>query len=82
MASLCPRRVIACQYCEEDIPLDSKADHEKNCHKKPVSCTYCNNQSLLQGDLKMHLEKCALKPRNCKLIPLGCKFSVFISNIS
>ena len=76
MANDCPCRVISCEYCEEDIVLSAKAEHEDVCLKKPVVCNYCKNKSLLRGDLKEHLEKCELRPRNCRLIPLGCKFSV------
>lgn len=76
MATECPRRVIACDYCEEDIVLESKAEHEASCPRKPVVCNYCKVKGLLRGELKEHLERCELKPRNCKLIPLGCKFSV------
>ena len=76
MATECPRRVIACDHCEEDIVLESKAEHEAVCPRKPVVCAYCKNKGLLRGELKEHLERCELKPRNCRLIPLGCKFSV------
>lgn len=76
MATECPRRVIACDYCEEDIVLESKAEHEASCPRKPVVCNYCKVKGLLRGELKEHLERCELKPRNCRLIPLGCKFSV------
>ncbi|KAH9401295.1 TNF receptor-associated factor 4 [Tyrophagus putrescentiae] len=75
MATECPRRVIACDHCEEDIVLESKAEHEAVCPRKPVVCAYCKNKGLLRGELKEHLERCELKPRNCRLIPLGCKFS-------
>ncbi|KAJ6219402.1 hypothetical protein RDWZM_005214 [Blomia tropicalis] len=75
MATECPRRVISCNYCEEDIVLESKNEHENVCPKKPVICNYCKNKTLLRGELKEHLERCDLKPRNCRLIPLGCKFS-------
>lgn len=76
MANLCPRRVVSCQHCDEDIPLDNRNDHEKSCPKRPVTCIYCNNNSLVQNEMKMHLEKCPMKPRNCKLEVLGCNFSV------
>ena len=75
MASECPRRVTSCDYCEEDIVLESKSEHEGVCPKKPVICSYCKISGLLRGQLREHLEKCELKPRNCRLIPLGCKFS-------
>ena len=78
MASLCPRRVVACQYCEEEIALDTKEDHEQSCPKRPVSCMYCHKQTLMQKDLKSHLEKCSHKPENCKLSPLGCNYSVWM----
>ena len=80
MATECPRRVIACDHCEEDIVLESKAEHEAVCPRKPVVCAYCKNKGLLRGELKEHLERCELKPRNCRLIPLGCKFSVSLKN--
>lgn len=76
MATECPRRVTSCEYCDEDIVLESKPEHEGICPKKPVFCSYCKSKSLLREQLKEHLEKCELKPRNCRLIPLGCKFSV------
>lgn len=76
MDTECPRRVIACEHCEEDIVLELRNDHENHCPKKPVVCNYCKNKSLLRGDLKEHLERCELKPRNCRLVPFGCKFSV------
>lgn len=72
----CPRRVISCEHCEEDIVLEAKIEHENNCPKKPVVCNYCKNKSLLKYQLRDHLDKCELKPRNCRLVPLGCKFSV------
>src|SRR5699024_2037656 len=38
MATECPRRVISCDYCDEDIVLESKVEHESVCPKKPVIC--------------------------------------------
>ncbi|CAG2171733.1 unnamed protein product [Oppiella nova] len=74
MASLCRRRIIGCQYCEEDIAWDTREEHEKSCPKRPVSCMYCHKQTIIQKDLKSHLENCSLKPTNCRLKPLGCKY--------
>ena len=76
MASLCRRRIIICQYCEDDIPLDIKEEHEKGCPKRPVSCMYCHKQTLFQMDLKTHLENCSQKPKDCRFKAMGCKFWV------
>ncbi|XP_074600702.1 TNF receptor-associated factor 6-like [Brevipalpus obovatus] len=73
MASECPRRITNCQYCDEDIVIGEKKDHESNCIKRPVLCTYCKRKTLFI-DLRKHFEVCPIKPRNCRLTVIGCDF--------
>ncbi|CAG2104050.1 unnamed protein product [Medioppia subpectinata] len=74
MASLCRRRIALCQYCEEEIAWETKEEHENSCPKRPVSCMYCHKHTIIQKELKFHLDNCPLKPTNCRLRPLGCKY--------
>lgn len=75
MSSECPRRTANCQFCGDDIPLKDRKDHENNCIKRPVICTYCKRKTLFM-DLRKHFEICPIKPRNCRLSIIGCEFVV------
>ncbi|XP_054164621.1 TNF receptor-associated factor 4-like [Oppia nitens] len=81
MAKMCPRRIVQCKYCDEDISFNAREEHESCCPEKPVSCHYCHKQTIQQKDLKSHMENCPLKPTNCKLKQLGCKFTGLKSEV-
>ena len=71
LRSVCPKRIVKCQYCQKEMTYDSTSVHELSCPEYLVACPRrCDLGSRLKRkDLEHHAEiECPLEPDRCK----GC----------
>lgn len=54
-ATQCGKRVVACQYCELELPHCDIADHEHYCGARTERCTDCGELVMLKYN-KLHLD--------------------------
>ncbi|KAL1433521.1 hypothetical protein MTO96_012360 [Rhipicephalus appendiculatus] len=40
----CPRRLVECTFCENDVVACEKLKHEANCDQRPGTCKYCDKR--------------------------------------
>ena len=70
----CPKRIVSCLFCQEQIRYDVTDAHFQECPIYPVECPrHCEfGRTLLRKDLDFHRENCPLEPVVCS----ACKIEV------
>ncbi|KAG8198457.1 hypothetical protein JTE90_022192 [Oedothorax gibbosus] len=69
----CDRRLVSCDYCQEDVVFKDMDDHNGVCGKRPVTCPHCKAE-VKREQLTNHEVSCPMKPRSCPLVESGCSF--------
>lgn len=69
----CPKRVLDCVFCGEDMEADQKEKHEEDCRYRPGQCPYCDKSFDTFAQLEdEHYPDCGSMPISCSFKPLGC----------
>ncbi|KAK3092356.1 hypothetical protein FSP39_001850 [Pinctada imbricata] len=72
----CPYRPYRCQFCNQEVPLALKQQHEtETCPRIPIPCRYeCGINPLPREELEAHLITCPKRPQRCRYHSVGCTF--------
>lgn len=73
LTTTCERRLVTCNFCQDEIVFKDVQDHNGVCNKIPVTCPHCKEQ-VRREQLPFHETTCTMKPRNCRLCESGCQF--------
>ena len=74
MKNNCPKRLIKCQYCnEEDIYQVITGEHLEVCPQYPIQCTNegCS-QNVPRSQMTAHKESCPKEIISCEYSTIGC----------
>lgn len=75
MQNDCPKRLVECTFCGEDVLACEKRKHETNCDQRPGTCKHCDMDFKTYEELEQYHEPvCELKPVECSFKQLGCAF--------
>ncbi|XP_033111167.1 TNF receptor-associated factor 6-like [Anneissia japonica] len=73
LAKACPKRRLACEFCEAMVQLNRMESHLDVCPKVKVECQYCGEQ-LVQEQVKSHIDMyCPKVEAPCVFTLMGCK---------
>jgi len=68
--AVCPHRVIACDYCDEDVVVQEMSSHLLECELAPVKCG-CG-VTFARRSLPLHQEACPDCEVPCPFAKFGC----------
>lgn len=69
----CPKRVLECVFCGEDMEADEKEKHEEVCRDRPGKCPHCDQSFETIAELEdEHYPECGEMLIACSFKPLGC----------
>ncbi len=73
-AKQCPKKIVACQYCDglyEDIKI---RDHMDKCPSFPLDCPRkCGHAKIQRKDLLDHKKECPFELVKCSFFKVGCE---------
>ena len=69
----CTFKVLTCKHCNKSLERAQIENHELKCHRKMVTCDYCEWYVCEKQNLLQHYDECELYPIAC---PKGCKATV------
>ena len=69
----CPKRIIDCDYCYEDVKAEDKDKHLQVCFEFPIPCPNECGANFTRIDISKHRSECELETVTCPYIEYGCK---------
>ncbi|GBM20045.1 hypothetical protein AVEN_77957-2 [Araneus ventricosus] len=60
MQEICVKKLVPCEYCELEVPLDILSEHSAACGSRTEQCSKCNKHVMLK-DLEKHPRYCSRK---------------------
>ncbi|XP_068698449.1 TNF receptor-associated factor 4-like [Montipora foliosa] len=73
----CPKRIVACIYCQDEFYFIQKQEHEDTyCKRFPLDCeNKCGHKGIPRGEMADHIsEKCLETIVSCPYTTAGCPF--------
>ena len=64
-AGQCKFKLTWCRFCSLKLRYDELENHESKCHRKTITCEYCNIFQCLWHELPQHWDNCSLYPVIC-----------------
>lgn len=71
--SECPKRIVQCSLCKNNITAEDKESHSSQCPLSVVQCTSCSAQFPRQLTTR-HVSECPKAKVKCQYTLLGCTF--------
>jgi hypothetical protein len=60
----CPKRLVSCIYCELQVPLDQRGEHQGMCGNRTVTCSLCHARHKRNGIQKHLVEEHGIYPQH------------------
>lgn len=75
IANECPKRIVQCIFCNDDVEACVKTAHETSCPQRPGTCEHCGQEFKAYFKLEQeHYPKCPRMPVFCPYKHLGCTY--------